>query len=128
MKTGRIFFALTFLLLFALAAQGNPFRKEEMRFVTEKDGVVYSLFPGRTEIVEYPTDQGEKIHHLADHIATSTRQQATAGNEIALRMEDIVSGIDQTSNTIQEVTVRSKQIQQATECLRDLIAYFRFIR
>ena len=74
------------------------------------------------------TDQGEKIHHLADHIATSTRQQATAGNEIALRMEDIVSGIDQTSNTIQEVTVRSKQIQQATECLRDLIAYFRFIR
>ena len=61
MKTRRIFIALTFLLLFALAAQGNPFRKEEIRFVAEKEDVVYSLFPGRTEIVEYPTDQGEKM-------------------------------------------------------------------
>lgn len=61
MKTRRIFIALTLLLLFALAAQGNPFRKEEMRFVTEKDGVVYSIIPGRTALVEYPTDQGEKM-------------------------------------------------------------------
>ncbi|GAB1427443.1 hypothetical protein MASR2M17_08690 [Aminivibrio sp.] len=61
MKTKRIFLALAFLLLFALAAQGNPFRKEEMRFVAEKDGVVYSILPGRTAIVEYPTDKGEKM-------------------------------------------------------------------
>ncbi|GAB1399102.1 hypothetical protein MASR2M79_23640 [Aminivibrio sp.] len=61
MKTKRIFIALAFLLLFALAAQGNPFRKEETRFVTEKDGVAYSIIPGRTAIVEYPTDQGEKM-------------------------------------------------------------------
>lgn len=61
MKTGRIFTALAFLLLFALAARANPFRKEEMRFVTEKENIVYSLFPGRTAIVEYPTDQGEKM-------------------------------------------------------------------
>ncbi|NLB83569.1 MAG: hypothetical protein GX791_04910 [Synergistaceae bacterium] len=61
MKTERIFLALTFLLLFALAAHANPFRKEEIRFVTEKDDIVYSLFPGRTEIVEYPTDLGEKM-------------------------------------------------------------------
>jgi aerotaxis receptor len=66
--------------------------------------------------------------HLAEHIATSTRQQASAGSGIALSMEDIVSGIGQTSNTIQEVTARSAQIQQATGRLRELIGYFRLLR
>ncbi|MCV2217710.1 methyl-accepting chemotaxis protein [Thauera sp. Sel9] len=73
-------------------------------------------------------DQGERIHLLAGNIATGTRQQVSAGGEIAQRMEDIVSGIGQTSNTIQEVAVRSNQIQQATGRLRELIGYFRFIR
>ncbi|MFV0371517.1 MAG: methyl-accepting chemotaxis protein [Azonexus sp.] len=73
-------------------------------------------------------DQGERIMHLAEHIATSTRQQASAGSGIALSMEDIVSGIGQTSNTIQEVTARSAQIQQATGRLRELIGYFRLLR
>ncbi len=68
MKTGRIFLALTFLLLFALAAYANPFRKEEIRYVTEKGDIVYSLFPGRTEIVEYPTDLGERMLETFVHL------------------------------------------------------------
>ncbi len=61
MKKRRILISLAVLLAFALSARANPYRKEEMRLVTEKDGVVYSIIPGRTAIVEYPTDQGEKM-------------------------------------------------------------------
>lgn len=72
--------------------------------------------------------QGEKVDELARHIADGTRQQSAAGNEIAIRMEDIVSGVNQTSKTIQEVTTRSEEMKQTAGRLRELIAYFRFIR
>ena len=61
MKTARILIALAALLTLVLAAQANPYRKEEIRPVTEKEGITYSLYPGRTQIVEYPSDQGEKM-------------------------------------------------------------------
>ncbi|OMG56300.1 hypothetical protein BJN45_01355 [Azonexus hydrophilus] len=72
--------------------------------------------------------QGEKVDELARHIANGTRQQSAAGNEIAIRMEDIVSGVNQTSKTIQEVTTRSEDMKQTAGRLRELIAYFRFMR
>ena len=61
MKAGKFFIALVIVWVFALAAHANPYSKEELRPVAAKGDTVYSLYPARTKIVEYPTDQGEKM-------------------------------------------------------------------
>jgi aerotaxis receptor len=65
---------------------------------------------------------------ISRHIAEGTRQQSAAGNEIAGQVEGIVAGIDHTSSTIAEVSQKAGQMQNAASRLRELIAYFRFIR
>ncbi|WP_415033102.1 methyl-accepting chemotaxis protein [Azonexus sp.] len=94
---------------------------------TQVDAVNQTAKSARTGL-DTVAAQGTTIGQLADHIAHRTRQQATAGSDIALQMEDILSGISQTSSTIEEVTARSTRIQEATARLRELVTYFRFIR
>jgi len=70
---------------------------------------------------------GTEVISISRHIADGTRQQSAAGNEIASQVEGIVSGIDQTSSSIAEVTERTVQMKDASSHLRQLIAFFRFI-
>lgn len=70
----------------------------------------------------------EEVVAISRHIADGTRQQSAAGNEIAGQVEGIVTGIDQTSATIAEVSLKVGQMRSAASSLRELIAYFRFIR
>lgn len=70
----------------------------------------------------------EQVVTISRHIAEGTRQQSAAGNEIAGQVEGIVAGIDHTSSTIAEVSQKAGQMQNAASRLRELIAYFRFIR
>ncbi len=71
---------------------------------------------------------GEQVASISRHIADGTRQQSAAGNEIASQVEGIVGGIERTSAVIFEVTERSNQMKEGSSRLRQLIAYFRFIR
>ena len=71
---------------------------------------------------------GEKVAAISRHIADGTRQQSAAGNEIASQVEGIVGGIDQTSSSIAEVTDKTLQMKETSKRLRELIAYFRYIR
>lgn len=71
---------------------------------------------------------GEKVASISQHIADGTRQQSAAGNEIAIQVEGIVSGIDQTSGSIAEVTRKTGEMKNTSGRLRELISYFRFIR
>ncbi len=71
---------------------------------------------------------GEEVAAISRHIADGTRQQAAAGNEIASQVEGIVSGIDSTSSAISEVTDKTVRMKGSVAQLRQLIAYFRFIR
>jgi aerotaxis receptor len=71
---------------------------------------------------------GEEVASISRHIAEGTQQQSTAGNEIASQVEGIVAGIDQTSTSIAEVTEKTAEMKQTSSRLRELIAYFRFIR
>jgi len=71
---------------------------------------------------------GEKVASISRHIAEGTRQQSDAGNEIASQVEGIVGGIDQTASSIAEVTAKTVQMKETSSRLRELIAYFRFIR
>jgi aerotaxis receptor len=71
---------------------------------------------------------GEEVGSISRHIAEGTRQQSSAGNEIASQVEGIVAGIGQTSSSIDEVTERTLQMKETSSRLRELIAYFRFMR
>jgi aerotaxis receptor len=71
---------------------------------------------------------GEEVASISRHIADGTRQQSAAGNQIASQVEGIVSGIDQTSTSITEVTEKTVQMKETSSRLRELIAYFRLIR
>lgn len=71
---------------------------------------------------------GEEVASISRHIADGTRQQSAAGNEIASQVEGIVGGIERTSAAISEVTERTIQMKEGSSRLRQLIAYFRFIR
>jgi aerotaxis receptor len=71
---------------------------------------------------------GEEVASISRLIADGTRQQSAAGNEIASQVEGIVSGIDQTSTSIAEVTEKTMQMKETSSRLRELIAYFRLIR
>lgn len=71
---------------------------------------------------------GEEVASFSRLIAEGTRQQSVAGNEIASQVEGIVGGIDQTSSSVAEVTEKTAQMKKTAASLRELIAYFRFIR
>jgi aerotaxis receptor len=71
---------------------------------------------------------GDEVAAISQHIADGTRQQSSAGNEIAKQVEGIVGGIDQTASSIAEVTGKTLQMKETSSRLRELIAYFRFIR
>lgn len=70
----------------------------------------------------------EALASIARHTADATRQQSAAGNEIANQVDGIVVGIEQTSAAISEVTEKSVRIKESSLQLRQLIAYFRFLR
>jgi aerotaxis receptor len=71
---------------------------------------------------------GEEVATISRHIAHGTRQQSAASNEIASQVEGIVTGIDQTSASIAEVTEKVVQMKQTSSRLRELISYFRLMR
>ena len=71
---------------------------------------------------------GEEVASISRHIADGTRQQSTAGNEIASQVEGIVGGIEQTGAAISAVTEKAVVVKDGSSRLRQLIAYFRFIR
>jgi aerotaxis receptor len=70
----------------------------------------------------------EEVVTISSHIADGTREQSAAGNEIAGQVEGIVSGIDQTSSTIAEISLKAGQMRNTASSLRELISFFRFIR
>ena len=74
------------------------------------------------------SQHGEDVVTISRHIADGTRQQSAAGNEIAGQVDDIAKGIDQTSSTIQEISVKAGQMRNTASHLRELIGYFRAIR
>jgi len=71
---------------------------------------------------------GQKVASISRHIADGTRQQSAAGNEISSQVDGIVAGIEQTSEAIFEVTEKTVRIKESSSQLRQLIAYFRFLR
>ena len=71
---------------------------------------------------------GEEVASISGHIAESTREQASSGNEIAAHLEGIVVGIEQTTNAIGEVTEKTALLKNNSQTLRRIIGYFRFIR
>jgi aerotaxis receptor len=71
---------------------------------------------------------GDEVAAISQHIADGTRQQSSAGNAIAKQVEGIVGGIEQTTSSIAEVTGKTVQMKETSSRLRELIAYFRFIR
>jgi aerotaxis receptor len=72
--------------------------------------------------------QGDEVANISRYIAEGTRQQSAAGNGIASQVEGIVSGIDQTSCSIAEVTERTFEMKETSSRLRELISYFRLMR
>ena len=74
------------------------------------------------------TQHGDEVASISKHIAQGTRQQSAAGNEIASQLEGIIGGIEQTSAAIAEVSEKTVQIKESSVQLRQLIAYFRFLR
>ena len=71
---------------------------------------------------------GQQVASISRRIADGTREQAATGNEIAHQIDGIVGGIDRTSTAISGVTEKTVQMKAASSQLRQLIAYFRFIR
>ncbi len=70
----------------------------------------------------------DEVALISRQISEGTRQQSTAGNEIASQIEDIQSGIAQTSSTISAVTERSLRMKSAAAQLRSLVEHFRYSR
>ena len=70
----------------------------------------------------------KEVGAISRHIADGTQLQAAAGNEIAGQVNGIVAGIDQTSSAVAGVTQKAGEMSQTATRLRQLIAYFRFIR
>ena len=71
---------------------------------------------------------GQTVVSISRHIADGTRQQSAAGVEISTQVDGIVAGIEQTSAAISEVTDKTVKIKDSASQLRQLIAYFRFLR
>ena len=92
--------------------------------VASTDEAMSSARTGLDSVAE----QGGRVAMLSQHIADGTRQQAAAGNEIGRQLETIVSGIEQTNATVNDVAERSVSMKDSAGSLRKLIGYFRFIR
>ena len=92
--------------------------------VTEADSAMSAARLGLDAVAHH----GEEVASISTHIAAGTRQQSAAGNDITAQVEGIVSGIDQTSSSIAEVTEKALQMKETSLRLRQLIGYFRVIR
>jgi aerotaxis receptor len=92
--------------------------------VTEADSAMSAARLGLDAVAHH----GEEVASISTHIAAGTRQQSAAGNDITGQVEGIVSGIDQTSSSIAEVTEKAMQMKETSLRLRQLIGYFRVIR
>jgi len=73
-------------------------------------------------------EHGEKVVSISRHIADGTREQSATGNEIAIQVDGIIGGIEKTSSVVSSVTQRAGRVREGTAQLRQLIAYFRFLR
>jgi hypothetical protein len=71
---------------------------------------------------------GGRVVSISRQIADGTREQTSAGDEIARQAEGIVDGIAQTGAAISPVTERAGRMKEGTAQLRQPIAYFRFLR
>ena len=74
------------------------------------------------------SQHGEQVITISRHIADGTRQQSATSNEIAGQVEGIMAGIDQTSSSVAEVSLKVGQMRDTSSRLRELIAYFRLTR
>ena len=92
--------------------------------VATTDVAMQSARSGLDKVAQH----GQEVASISSHIADGTREQAAAGNEIAHQIDGIVAGIDQTSEAISSVTEKTVQIKATSSQLRQLIAYFHFIR
>lgn len=72
--------------------------------------------------------QGESVVGYAHHIAERTHEQLAASQEISSQIADIASGLHGTSETITDVGREAEQMREASNRLRELIRYFRFMR
>ena len=70
---------------------------------------------------------GAEVACIFRHIADATRQQSASGDQIATRLQGIVGGIAQTSDSIAEVTGKAAEMKQISVRLQGLISYFRYI-
>ncbi len=70
----------------------------------------------------------ERMAEMSRHIAQATREQGLAGADIATQVDGIVAGIDQTVATISEVVDQSAVMKDTSDRLRELVAYFRYMR
>ncbi|MFB0935431.1 MAG: PAS domain-containing methyl-accepting chemotaxis protein [Propionivibrio sp.] len=92
--------------------------------VTTTDCAVQSARSGLDSVAS----NGDAVAQIARQIADGTRQQSSAGTEIAGQVEGILGGISQTSSAISEVTERTALMHTAAEQLRSLVAHFRYAR
>ncbi|MBI4984963.1 MAG: methyl-accepting chemotaxis protein [Rhodocyclales bacterium] len=74
------------------------------------------------------SQHGEEVIAISRNIADGTRQQSAASDEIAGQVAGIMTGIDQTSAAVAEVSRKAGQMRDTSSRLRELIAYFRLIR
>lgn len=84
------------------------------------DGVQMSL----SEVDQH----GITMARMSGDIALSTREQAIAGEQIELKVEQIVVGIDQTVGSMGIVRQQARDMRGAAGQLRDLVSYFRYLK
>ena len=93
-------------------------------YVASTDAAMQAARSGLDIVAQH----GQQVASISRRIADGTREQAATGNEIAHQIDGIVGGIDRTSSAISGVTEKTAQMKAASSQLRQLIAYFRFIR
>ncbi len=92
--------------------------------VMSTDNAMQSARSGLDSVVS----NGDSVAQIARQITDGTRQQSSAGTEIAGQVEGILGGISQTSSAISAVTERTVLMRTAAEQLRLLVAHFRYAR
>ena len=107
---------ITQIAVHTMSAAGNHVASADTAVTTARSGL------------DAVANHGEEVASISQHIADGTLQQSAAGNEIATQVEGIVSGIEQTSSSIAEVTEKTVQMKETSSRLRELIAYFKFFR
>jgi methyl-accepting chemotaxis protein len=107
---------ITQIAVHTMSAAGNHVASADTAVTTARSGL------------DAVANHGEEVASISQHIADGTLQQSAAGNGIATQVEGIVSGIEQTSSSIAEVTEKTVQMKETSSRLRELIAYFKFFR